>query len=153
MRAVVQRVARAAVVIEGKEHGRIARGLAILLSVGPEDTEATCDRLAEKVAALRIFPDAGGKMNVNAGDAGGAALVVSQFTLHANTTRGNRPSFVGAAPPPLAERLYERFLQRLRLSGLEVAGGVFGAHMMVELVNDGPVTLVLSTEPWETRIS
>jgi len=153
MRAVVQRVARAAVHTTGREHARIGAGLAILLSVGPEDTDQTCDRLAAKIGALRIFPDAGGKMNVSARDAGLAMLVISQFTLHANATRGNRPSLIGAAPPSLAERLYERFLDQLRRRGLEVASGVFGAHMLVELVNDGPVTLVLSTEPWETRIS
>jgi D-tyrosyl-tRNA(Tyr) deacylase len=153
MRAVVQRVARAAVHVEGRERGRIGAGLVVLVSVGPADDEASCDRLAAKVAALRIFPDAAGKMNVAAGAAGAEVLVISQFTLHADTTAGNRPSFIGAAPPPLAERLYERFLEHLRRSGgLPVVGGVFGAHMVVELANDGPVTLVVSTEAWDTRV-
>ncbi len=152
MRAVVQRVSQAAVSVDGRRRGQIEKGLAVLLSVGAEDTEATCDRLAAKVAALRIFPDAGGKMNVAAAEARAAMLLVSQFTLHADTTRGNRPSFVRAAPPPLAERLVGRFAESLRRRGLEVVAGVFGVHMLVEIVNDGPVTLVLSTEPWETRV-
>lgn len=152
MRAVVQRVARATVHVEGKEHGHIGRGLVVLVSVGPADREASCDRLASKVAGLRIFPDAAGKMNVAARPAGAQVLVISQFTLHADTSGGNRPSFIGAAPPPLAERLYLRFLEHLRGQGLPVTGGVFGAHMVVELANDGPVTLVVSTEAWDTQV-
>lgn len=152
MRAVVQRVSRAAVSMDGRRQGEIEKGMAVLVSVGPEDSDYTCDRLAAKVAALRIFPDAQGKMNVAAAEAGAAVLVVSQFTLHADTTRGNRPSFVGAAAPALAERLVGRFADALRGRGLQVERGVFGAHMLVEIANDGPVTLVLSTEPWETRV-
>jgi D-tyrosyl-tRNA(Tyr) deacylase len=152
MRAVVQRVTRAKVHVEGQERGRIGPGLVVLMSVGPADQEASCARLATKVAALRIFPDAAGKMNLAARAAGAEVLVISQFTLHADTSSGNRPSFIGAAPPPLAERLYERFLEHLRGAGLRVVGGVFGAHMVVELANDGPVTLVLSTEAWDTRV-
>jgi D-tyrosyl-tRNA(Tyr) deacylase len=136
MRALVQRVARAAVTVDGTVTGRIGPGLLVLLGVTHDDTPEICDRLADKVRALRVFPDAGGRMNEPLGDR--ETLVVSQFTLYGDARKGNRPSYVAAAPPELAEPLYERFRERL---GAE--GGVFGAHMDVELVNDGPVTLLL----------
>jgi D-tyrosyl-tRNA(Tyr) deacylase len=136
VRALVQRVARAEVRAGGELTGRIGPGLLVLLGVGQDDDEARCDRLADKVSALRVFDDAEGRMNEPLGDR--AVLVVSQFTLYGDTRRGNRPSFVAAAPPERAEVLYERFRARLGAQG-----GVFGARMEVELVNDGPVTLLL----------
>ncbi|HEU4975336.1 MAG TPA: D-aminoacyl-tRNA deacylase [Baekduia sp.] len=136
MRALVQRVSRAAVRVDGEVVASIGPGLLVLLGVTHDDDAAACDRLADKVRALRIFEDAGGKMNEPLGER--EALVVSQFTLYGDTRRGNRPSFVGAARPEAAEPLYERF--RSRLGAL---GGVFGAHMEVELINDGPVTVLL----------
>jgi D-tyrosyl-tRNA(Tyr) deacylase len=153
VRAVVQRVARAAVSVDGEVVGSIERGLCVLLSVAQADDEAVAARLATRIATLRIFPDAGGKMNLDCVAAGGAVLVVSQFTLHADTSRGHRPSFIRAAPPEQANQLYERFAIALAELGLSVARGRFGAHMDVELVNDGPVTLVLSSAepPWEAN--
>lgn len=136
MRALVQRVSRARVRVDGAVVSAIGPGLLVLLGVTHGDDEAMCDRLADKVAALRIFEDSGGRMNEAL--SGREVLVVSQFTLYGDARRGNRPSFVAAAPPELAEPLYERFRARLG-----AAGGVFGAHMEVELVNDGPVTLML----------
>jgi D-tyrosyl-tRNA(Tyr) deacylase len=137
MRAVVQRVTRAAVRVDGATVSAIGPGLLVLLGVTHDDDEAIADRLADKVAALRIFEDAEGKMNESLGDARDA-LVVSQFTLYGDARKGNRPSFVAAARPEQAEPLYERFRARLGAQG-----GVFGARMEVELVNDGPVTIVL----------
>lgn len=150
MRAVLQRTARAAVSVDGRVVGSIERGLLVLLGVGPDDDERMADRLASRVATLRIFGDDRGRMNLDVTQAAGALLVVSQFTLFADTTRGHRPSFIGAAPPELAERLYWRFVDRLRRLGLHVATGRFGEHMEVELLNDGPVTLVVSSgeDPW-----
>ena len=139
MRALVQRVSRAAVRVDGTEVAAIGGGLLVLLGVTHDDTEELCDRLADKVRTLRVFPDADGRMNEPLGDR--EVLVVSQFTLYGDARRGNRPSYVAAAPPARAEPLYERF--RARLGG---PGGVFGAHMEVELINDGPVTLLLQTE-------
>jgi D-aminoacyl-tRNA deacylase len=139
VKAVVQRVARAAVT----PGGAIGAGLCILLGIAEGDDEADVVRLAEKIARLRIFANDEGKFDRSLLDTRGAALVVSQFTLIADTAKGNRPSFSGAAPPELAEPLYERFCEVLRDLGVEVATGVFGAHMQVELVNDGPVTIVL----------
>jgi D-tyrosyl-tRNA(Tyr) deacylase len=136
VRALVQRVSRAAVRVDGAVTGEIGPGLLVLLGVTHGDDGAVCDRLADKVAALRIFEDSAGKMNEAVGDRG--VLVVSQFTLYGDTRKGNRPSFVAAAPPEVAEPLYERFRARLG-----AAGGRFGAHMDVELVNAGPVTLLL----------
>ena len=136
MRALVQRVSRASVTVDGAITGAIGPGLLVLLGVTHGDTQETCDRLAEKVRALRVFPDAEGRMNEPLGDR--EALVVSQFTLYGDARKGNRPSYVAAAPPEVAEPLYERFRERLGAHG-----GVFGAHMDVELVNDGPVTLLL----------
>ncbi len=136
MRAVVQRVSRAAVRVDGAVVGEIGEGFLVLLGVGHDDDDAVCDRLADKVRALRVFADAAGKMNEALG--GREVLCVSQFTLLGDTRRGNRPSFVDAAPPELARPLYERFCERL-----DARRGVFGAHMEVESVNDGPVTLLL----------
>jgi D-tyrosyl-tRNA(Tyr) deacylase len=136
MRAVVQRVSRAAVRVGGDTIASVGPGLLVLLGVAHDDDEAVADRLADKVAALRIFEDADGRMNEPLGDR--EVLVVSQFTLYGDARRGNRPSFVAAARPEHAEPLYERFRARLRAQG-----GAFGAHMDVELVNDGPVTLLL----------
>ena len=137
MRALIQRVARASVTVDGDVIADIDAGLLVLLGVTHEDDEAICDRLADKVAALRIFEDAEGKMNEPLGD-DREILVVSQFTLYGDGRKGNRPSFVAAARPEQAEPLYERFRARLNAQG-----GRFGAHMGVELVNDGPVTLLL----------
>ena len=147
MRAVVQRVRRARVLLAPDDAviGEIGPGFCVLVSVGPTDTEATAARLAGRVAGLRICADETGRMNLDLRQAGGALLVVSQFTLHADTSRGHRPSFIGAAPPELARRLYDHFTDTLRRLGLAVATGRFGAHMQVELVNDGPVTIVLSS--------
>jgi D-aminoacyl-tRNA deacylase len=136
VRALVQRVTRAAVAVEGATVAEIGPGLLVLLGVTHDDDAATADRLADKVRALRVFEDADGRMNEPLGAR--AVLCVSQFTLYGDARRGNRPSFVAAAPPPLAEPLYERFCDRLG-----AARGVFGARMAVELVNDGPVTLLL----------
>jgi D-aminoacyl-tRNA deacylase len=136
MRALVQRVGRASVSVDGDEVAAIGAGLLVFLGVGAGDGEAEADRLAEKVRALRVFDDAGGRMNEPLGQR--EVLCVSQFTLYADTRKGNRPSFVGAAPPDVAEALYERFCDLL-----DAKRGVFGARMAVELVNDGPVTLML----------
>ncbi|MDQ3823829.1 MAG: D-aminoacyl-tRNA deacylase [Actinomycetota bacterium] len=143
MRAVVQRVARARVVVEGDVRGEIGPGLCVLLGVAKADTAAGAERMASKVARLRIFENDEGKFDRSLLDAGGAALVVSQFTLIADTAKGNRPSFVDAARPEDAEPLYDAFCAALRELGVEVATGVFGARMRVELANDGPVTIVL----------
>ena len=139
MRAVVQRVSWARVT----PGGAIGGGLCVLLGIAEGDDEAAAVRLARKTAELRIFPDADGRFDRSLLDTGGAALVVSQFTLIADTRKGNRPSFAGAARPEAAEPLYERFCTALRNLGVQVETGVFGAHMDVELVNDGPVTIVL----------
>jgi D-tyrosyl-tRNA(Tyr) deacylase len=138
MRALVQRVARASVRVEGDVVSEIGPGLLVLLGMTHDDTPELADRLADKVRALRVFPDAEGRMNEPLGDRD--VLVVSQFTLYADARKGNRPSYVAAAAPEVAEPLYERVRERLG-----APGGVFGAHMEVELVNDGPVTLLLET--------
>ena len=131
--------------VEGEVTGRIGRGLVVLLGVGPDDGQAEVDWLAEKIAGLRVFEDDEGKMNRALADVGGAMLVVSQFTLFGDCRKGRRPSFTDAAPPELAERLYEAFVSRARALGVDVATGVFRAHMQVSLVNDGPVTLWIDT--------
>lgn len=146
MRAVVQRVAEAGVAVAGENIAAIDAGVLIYLGVGQEDGEKEADYLAEKIAHLRIFEDDAGKMNVSVLDAGGAALVVSQFTLYGDTKRGRRPSFSTAGPPALAEKLYLYFCDRLRQFGLSVATGQFQAHMAVRAVNDGPVTLWIDTD-------
>ena len=145
MRACIQRVSEAAVTVDGEATGRIGRGLVVLLGVGPQDSLAEVDWLSEKIAGLRIFEDEEGKMNRSLSDVGGAMLVVSQFTLYGDCRKGRRPSFTDAAPPELAERLYEAFVARVRSVGVEVATGVFRAQMQVSLVNDGPVTLWIDT--------
>jgi len=143
MKAVIQRARRASVTVRGKVTGRIEQGLLVLLGVAHGDTDETARALAGKVAKLRIFNDEAGKMNLSVRDVSGGVLVVSQFTLLADTRKGNRPSFVGAAPPEEAERLYEVFCDAIAAEGLPVEKGVFGAMMDVELVNDGPVTIVM----------
>lgn len=141
MRAVVTRVASAKVTVEGQITGKIERGYLVLLGVGPEDTLETAKKLADKICNLRIFEDENGKMNLNLAQIGGKLLVVSQFTLYADT-KSRRPSFIGAAGPELANQLYEQFMEYCRENGFEVQHGVFGAHMDVESVNDGPVTIL-----------
>jgi len=143
MRVLLQRVERASVSVEGRDVAAVSRGFLALVGVGPTDSPATAARLAAKVAALRVFDDGEGHMNLSLRDTGGELLAVSQFTLYADTRKGNRPSFTGAAPPAQAEELYEAFVAALRAAGVPVATGVFGAHMRVALVNDGPVTILL----------
>src|SRR5579883_1615189 len=145
MRAVVQRVSRAGVTVDGEVVGSVGRGLLVLLGVAPSDTEAGARWLADKVVGLRIFPDDEGKMNRDVSEAGGGVLVVSQFTLYGDFRKGRRPSFVGAAAPEVAEPLYEAFVAAVRARGVPAAAGRFGAMMQVELVNDGPVTLLVDT--------
>ncbi|HLJ92839.1 MAG TPA: D-aminoacyl-tRNA deacylase [Gemmataceae bacterium] len=146
MRAVVQRVSRARVVVDQEVLGQIGRGLLVLLGVAHADTPAQSRWLAEKVVGLRIFADEEGKMNRGLVDVGGEALVVSQFTLYGDCQKGRRPSFVDAAPPDIAIPLYEDFLTALRALGIPTASGRFGAMMQVELVNDGPVTLIVDSK-------
>ncbi len=146
MRAVVQRVSRAEVRVEGRRAGAVGRGLLVLLGVAAGDGEAQARLLADKVAQLRIFEDEAGKMNLSVADVGGDVLVVSQFTLLGDARKGNRPGFTAAAPPAEANALYERFCAMLRERELTVATGVFRARMDVELVNDGPVTILLDSE-------
>lgn len=141
MRAVVQRVKRGSVTIDGKSIAAIDHGYVILLGVGPQDTEEISAALAKKIAMLRVFEDDQGKMNLSILDVAGQALVVSQFTLYADSSRGNRPSFVYAAPPETAGPLVDRFAAHLAGYGISVQQGEFGAHMEVEIVNDGPVTI------------
>lgn len=143
MRALVQRVRTAAVRVEGQEIARIAQGVVVLLGVGPQDDESQARYLAEKIANLRIFEDAAGKMNRSLLEVGGAAIVVSQFTLYADSERGRRPSFVRAAAPQQAEPLVARFAALVAEQGVAVQTGRFGAEMLVEIHNDGPVTLWL----------
>jgi D-aminoacyl-tRNA deacylase len=137
MRAVVQRVASASVAVDGTTVSSIGRGLLVLLGVHEDDDDATADRIADKLQALRVFEDDDGRMNLSVRDVGGQILCVSNFTVYGDTRRGNRPSFTAAARPDRAEELYDRVRERLG-----AAGGVFGAHMHIELINDGPVTLV-----------
>jgi D-tyrosyl-tRNA(Tyr) deacylase len=143
MRAVIQRVSRASVTIEGRTVGAIGAGLLVLLGVGKQDSAAQVEWMADKIVGLRIFADEHGKMNRDLAAAGGAVLVVSQFTLYGDVAKGRRPSFVDAAPPETAVPLYEAFIAALRQRGLKVETGEFGAMMDVELVNDGPVTLIV----------
>ncbi len=145
MRALIQRVSRASVTVAGEPVAGIADGLLVLVAAGREDGEAEAAWLAGKVARLRVFADAEGRMNRSLADVGGEALVVSQFTLYADAARGNRPSFVAAAPPEDGARLVEAFAAALERESVPVARGRFGAHMQVELVNDGPVTIWLET--------
>jgi D-aminoacyl-tRNA deacylase len=145
MRALLQRVSRAEVTVDSESVGAIGPGLLVLLGVGPDDDDAVTDALARRITELRIFRDDDGRTNRSLAEAGGAILVVSQFTLFADTARGRRPGFTGAASPDLAERLYGRFAATLEGLGVTVARGRFGAEMAVELVNDGPFTIWLDT--------
>ncbi|HEY4813142.1 MAG TPA: D-aminoacyl-tRNA deacylase [Chthoniobacterales bacterium] len=150
MRSLIQRVTEAAVVVDGKTVGEIGAGVLVLLGIEAADTHEDIEWLAGKIARLRIFPDAAGAMNQAVTDIGGQALVVSQFTLFASTKKGNRPSFIRAAPPELAERMYTDFCQELEgLLGQSVQRGVFGGHMSVQLINDGPVTIWIDTRQKE----
>lgn len=139
----MQRVSGASVRVDGETVGSIGRGLLALVGFGPEDGEEELDWMADKLAGLRVFPDEDGRMDRSVADVGGALLLVPQFTLYGDVSRGRRPSFTGAANPDVAEPLFERFLERCRATGLPVERGEFGARMEVELVNDGPVTLVV----------
>lgn len=145
MRAVVTRVRSASVVIDGAVNGAIEKGYLVLLGVGPNDTEETAVKLAEKICNLRVFEDENGKMNLNLDQVGGSLLVVSQFTLFADTS-SRRPGFTGAAKPPVAIPLYEKFMAHCRERGFTVEHGEFGADMQVESINDGPVTILFDTE-------
>src|SRR2546422_7831723 len=146
MRALLQRVSQASVTVDEQVVGHIGQGLLVLLGVGQGDSEAQVKNLADKIVYLRIFGDEAGKMNRSLLDIGGEVLVISQFTLYANTRRGRRPSFTEAAPPTLAEPLVERFKDAIAAYGLTVADGIFGAYMEVALLNEGPVTIWLDSE-------
>ena len=146
MRALLQRVSYASVTVDGKVVGQIGQGLLVLLGIGQQDSEVQVKTLVDKIVYLRIFGDDEGKMNRSLLDIGGEVLVISQFTLYADTHRGRRPSFTNAAPPAVAEPLVERFNAALAAYGLKVEGGVFGAYMEVELLNTGPVTIWLDSE-------
>lgn len=143
MKAVIQRVSEGSVTVDNREVARIGKGLVILLGIAPEDTPASAEALADKLVNLRIFEDSEEKMNRSLLDIGGEAIVVSQFTLYADTRKGRRPSFTDAAKPELAEPLVDSFAQMLEARGVPTQTGVFGAHMQVALVNDGPVTIVM----------
>jgi D-tyrosyl-tRNA(Tyr) deacylase len=145
MRAVVQRVTRAQVTVQGEVTGKISRGIAVLVAIGNDDTKSDADYLADKIVRLRIFEDDNGKMNLAVSDIRGGILVVSQFTLYGDVRRGKRPSFDAAAPPQRARELYEYFVERIRATGLACATGRFQETMQVELVNDGPVTNLLDS--------
>ena len=145
MRAILQRVSRASVTVDDEVVGQIGRGLLVLLGVEHDDTDADAHQLADKTIGLRIFDDAEGKMNLSLAEVGGAMLVVSQFTLLGDCRKGRRPSFIGAASPELAEKLYETFIAAVGVQGIPVATGRFRAMMDVELVNDGPVTILLDS--------
>ncbi|MCS6825005.1 MAG: D-aminoacyl-tRNA deacylase [Caldilinea sp.] len=145
MRAVIQRVSSASVRVNGSEIGRIGRGFVVLVGVAHGDGEAETRLLARKIAGLRVFEDNDGKMNLSLSDVDGAVLAISQFTLYADVRKGRRPSFIDAARPEQAEPLYQRFCELLRAEGIPVQQGVFQAHMEVELVNDGPVTIWMDT--------
>ena len=146
MRAVVQRVSRASVSVDGRVTGKIEAGFLILLAVGRNDESAAAAAFAEKIANLRIFEDADGKMNRSLLETGGAALAVSQFTLYGDVRRGRRPGFDQAAPPEIANSIYEEFVRAFRALGVQVETGIFQAHMAVELVNDGPVTILVDSD-------
>jgi D-aminoacyl-tRNA deacylase len=145
MRAILQRVSRAKVTIAGETAGEIGPGLLVLLGITHDDTPEQARWLAEKIAGLRIFNDADGKMNRDVTEVGGGVLIVSQFTLYGDCRKGRRPSFVGAAPPAVAVPLYEEFITAMKALGVPVATGRFGADMQVELVNDGPVTVIVDS--------
>ncbi|HKR31915.1 MAG TPA: D-aminoacyl-tRNA deacylase [Terriglobales bacterium] len=146
MRTVIQRVSEASVTVDGRAVGQIGAGLFVLIGVGQADTHASADYMLDKVLGLRVFPDAEGKMNLNVREAGGAVLVVSQFTLYGDVRRGKRPSFDDAARPEQARILYEYFAAKIREQGIECATGEFQAMMKISLVNDGPVTILIDSE-------
>ncbi len=146
MKALIQRVTGASVTVEGKVIGEIGEGLVVLLGVAAEDEEKDADYLADKIVSMRIFSDAEGKFNLSALDQGAGLLVISQFTLLADTRKGRRPSFTLAAPPEKAESLYLYIIRSLGFSGLKVQTGVFGAHMLVKIFNDGPVTIMIDSK-------
>ncbi|MBQ7548266.1 MAG: D-tyrosyl-tRNA(Tyr) deacylase [Clostridia bacterium] len=153
MKAVVQRVSASSVSVDGAVVGSIGRGYNVLLGVVPEDTEREADLLAAKIAKLRVFKDAEGRMNMSLSDVGGGVLVISQFTLCADIRKGNRPSFTTAAAPERAEQLYEYFIQKLRDEGVQkVEHGSFGDDMKVEISNDGPVTIIMDTDIWLKKV-
>jgi D-tyrosyl-tRNA(Tyr) deacylase len=151
MRLVIQRVTGASVTVSGAAVGSIGRGLVVLIGIAKDDSEYDADYLIDRVLGLRIFPDADGKMNVNVMDSGGALLLISQFTLYGDCTRGRRPSFDQAAPPARAAVLYNHFVETAKKRGVETAAGVFQAHMQVSLVNDGPVTILMDSAGHSTK--
>ena len=152
MRAVVTRVKNASVVINEQVNGQIGTGFLVLLGVGPNDTEVTADKLADKICNLRVFEDENEKMNLNLEAVGGSLLVVSQFTLYGDTKKGYRPSFIKAAKPPLSVDAYELFLAEMNKQGLkDVQHGEFGADMQVALVNEGPCTIIIDTDEWKKK--
>lgn len=146
MRVVLQRVSSASVTVEGQELGAIEQGYTLLVAIQDTDTEAELDYLVRKITGLRVFEDEAGKMNLSIQDVGGSILSISQFTLYADTRRGNRPSFTDAGAPAYAEKMYDQFNTKLVATGLKVATGEFGADMKVSLVNDGPVTIIFDTD-------
>ncbi|MFR4252876.1 MAG: D-aminoacyl-tRNA deacylase [Weissella confusa] len=146
MRVVLQRVSSASVTVDGQELGAIDQGYMLLVAIQDADTEAELDYLVRKVTGLRVFEDEAGKMNLSIQDVGGSILSISQFTLYADTRRGNRPSFTDAGVPDYAEKMYDQFNTKLAATGLTVATGEFGADMKVSLVNDGPVTIIFDTD-------
>lgn len=146
MRVVLQRVSSASVTVDGQELGAINQGYMLLVAIQDADTEAELDYLVRKVTGLRVFEDEAGKMNLSIQDVGGSILSISQFTLYADTRRGNRPSFTDAGAPDYAEKMYDQFNTKLAATGLTVATGEFGADMKVSLVNDGPVTIIFDTD-------
>ncbi len=146
MKAVIQRVSKASVDVEGQTIGKIGKGFMVLLGVHENDTQEDLDYLVKKVTGLRIFEDSQGKMNLSLADVGGSLLVISQFTLLASTKKGNRPSFIQAGAPQMSEGLYEQFMDACRNMGFHVEHGKFGAHMDVSLTNDGPVTIIIDSQ-------
>ncbi len=146
MKALLQRVSKASVAVGGEVIGKIDRGVVVFLGVGRGDEEADARYLARRIANLRIFPDEAGKFNLSAQDIGGEILVISQFTLLADAKKGHRPSFTQAAPPEEAEPLFHKFIAYLRGTGLKAESGIFGEHMVVEIINDGPVTIILESK-------
>jgi len=146
LKALLQRVSRSEVTVDGRVTGRIGRGFLILLGVGADDGEKDADYLADKIVNLRVFSDDNSKFNLSALQIKAELLVISQFTLLADTSHGRRPSFIGAAPPEMAEKLYNYFIDRISQTGLKVQAGIFGAHMLVTIVNDGPVTIMLDSK-------
>ena len=146
MRAVIQRVSRASVTVDGKVNGSIGRGVLVFLGVGKDDTQADIDFIADKIANLRIFEDDSGRMNLSVTDIGGAVLLISQFTLFGDCRKGRRPDFTAAGAPDMANQLYEQTIAAVKAKGVPVETGVFAAHMDIDSINDGPVTLILDSK-------